>query len=230
MDDYLSIAKTDLSGSGIVQCKAGHHLCKPCWRRLQPRICPNCRVDMSEPVPLRVLEDEVKDYPADCKWRGCISAGLTLGTKMEHDGACSQKLLPCGCGFSGTLSALTEHRKQCIKYHLTPLTHEVSQLRRDNQILKNQLIVDRANQQAEEKSMKQGIAECREAMLSINNLDMQNMQAVRRRIHRLEARLATPDPATRSEAAIGNQGELMMGVVTSASAPQPRSFLGFRLS
>ena len=230
MDDYLSIARIKLSDFGIVQCKAGHHLCKPCWRKLQPRICPNCCVDMSEPVPLRVLEDEVKGYPADCKWGGCCSVGLTLGTKMEHEGACSQKLLPCGCGFSGTISALIEHRKQCINYHLIPLNHEVSQLRRDNQILKNQLIVDRQKYQAEQESMKKDIAEYRRAMLTTNDLDIQNMQAVRRRIHRLEARLATPDPATQAEAATGNQGELMMGVVTSASAPQPRSFLGFRLS
>ncbi|KAL3151217.1 hypothetical protein ABBQ38_013058 [Trebouxia sp. C0009 RCD-2024] len=129
-DDYLSIARRHLSGFGILQCRNGHHLCKQCWSKLPEHKCPTCRVDMSEPVPLRVLEDDVRGHKASCRWAGCRQGGLTLGTKREHEMTCSQKLLSCVCGFRGISASQIVHQKACITHHLSPVQQEVHSLQK----------------------------------------------------------------------------------------------------
>ena len=93
---------------------------------------------MSEPVHVRVLEDDVKEHPAGCRWPGCPQTGLTLGMKTEHEETCSQKLLPCVCGkFSGILTSLEEHQKCCIKHHLSPLAQQVVRLQDENSVMQD---------------------------------------------------------------------------------------------
>ena len=135
-DDYLTIARQCISDFGIVQCNTGHDLCQPCWAKLHNYKCPTCRLDMSEPVHVRVLENDVKEHPAVCRWPGCLQVGLTLGMKTEHEETCSQKLLPCVCGkFSGIHTSLEEHQKSCIKHHLSPLAQQVVQLQQENRVM-----------------------------------------------------------------------------------------------
>lgn len=126
--DYLSIARRCISGFGILQCMEGHHLCKPCWEKLQHKNCPTCRADMCKPVIVRVLEDDVKEHAADCKWQGCRQRGLTLGTKRDHEHACSQRVVSCVCGFEGIYASKKEHQKNCIKHHLKPLHKKVDSM------------------------------------------------------------------------------------------------------
>lgn len=123
----MTIATRCMSVFGIVQCRNGHHICRPCWGNLQHSICPTCRVDMSEDNTgrVRVLEDEVYSHPAQCKWPGCQHAGLTLGTKTEHERCCSQKLLSCVCGFTAISAEHKEHQNTCITYHVKPLEKEM---------------------------------------------------------------------------------------------------------
>lgn len=93
---------------------------------------------MSEPVHVRVLEDDVQQHPAGCKWPGCLKVGLTLGMKAEHEATCSQKLLPCVCGkFSGILPLLEEHQQCCIKHHLSPLAQQVVHLQQENSVMRD---------------------------------------------------------------------------------------------
>lgn len=93
---------------------------------------------MSEPVHVRVLEDDVKHHPAGCRWPGCRTIGLTLGMKVEHEETCSQKLLPCVCGkFSGILTSLEEHQQFCIKHHLSPVAQQVLQLQQENSVMQD---------------------------------------------------------------------------------------------
>ena len=128
MTDYLSIARRCISGFGIFQCIEGHHLCKPCWEKLQGKKCPICRTDMCKPVIVRVLEDDVKEHPADCKWEGCRQRGVTLGTKREHEHACGQRVVSCVCGFKGIHELKIDHQKNCIKHHLKPLRQKVDSM------------------------------------------------------------------------------------------------------
>ena len=62
----------ELPAGEVHQCLEGHCYCVDCWRRLQPRRCPECR----DPIPLRnrsrAQEARVAALPAVCRTTATI--------------------------------------------------------------------------------------------------------------------------------------------------------------
>ena len=93
----------ELPAGEVHQCFEGHCYCIDCWRRLQPRRCPECR----DPIPLRnrsrAQEARVAALPAVCDHCDQVT---TRGAMAEHLRVCQQRPTTCaaaaaGCGLEG---------------------------------------------------------------------------------------------------------------------------------
>ena len=93
----------ELPAGEVHQCFEGHCYCIDCWRRLQPRRCPECR----DPIPLRnrsrAQEARVAALPAVCDH---CEQTTTLGAMAEHLSVCQQRptaraAAAAGCGWEG---------------------------------------------------------------------------------------------------------------------------------
>ena len=79
----------ELPAGEVHQCFEGHCYCVDCWRRLQPRRCPECR----DPIPLRNRsrdrEARVAALPAVCVH---CDQTTTHGGMAEHLRTCQQRV------------------------------------------------------------------------------------------------------------------------------------------
>ena len=82
----------ELPAGEVHQCLEGHCYCVDCWRRLQPRRCPECR----DPIPLRNRsrdrEARVAELPDVCVH---CDQTTTRGAMAEHLRACQQRPTTC---------------------------------------------------------------------------------------------------------------------------------------
>jgi len=82
----------ELPAGEVHQCFEGHCYCVDCWRRLDPRRCPECR----DPIPLRnrsrAQEARVAALPAVCDH---CDHTTTRGAMAEHLRACQQRPTTC---------------------------------------------------------------------------------------------------------------------------------------
>ena len=82
----------ELPAGEVHQCFEGHCYCVDCWRRLDPRRCPECR----DPIPLRnrsrAQEARVAALPAVCDQ---CDHTTTRGAMAEHLRACQQRPITC---------------------------------------------------------------------------------------------------------------------------------------
>ena len=105
----------ELPAGEVHQCFEGHCYCIDCWRRLQPRRCPECR----DPIPLRnrsrAQEARVAALPAVCDH---CEQTTTLGAMAEHLSVCQQRptaraAAAAGCGWEGMAAGHAAHEKTC---------------------------------------------------------------------------------------------------------------------
>ena len=97
----------ELPAGEVHQCFEGHCYCIDCWRRLQPRRCPECR----DFIPLRnrsrAQEARVAALPAVCDHCDQVT---TRGAMAEHLRVCQQRPTTCaaaeaGCSLEGMAPA-----------------------------------------------------------------------------------------------------------------------------
>ena len=90
----------ELPAGEVHQCFEGHCYCVDCWRRLDPRRCPECR----DPIPLRnrcrAQEARVAALPAICDH---CDHTTTRGAMAEHLRACQQRPTTCTAAAKGLL-------------------------------------------------------------------------------------------------------------------------------
>jgi hypothetical protein len=93
----------ELPAGEVHQCYEGHCYCIDCWRRLDPRRCPECR----DLIPLRnrsrAQEARIAALPAVCDH---CDQTTTRGAMAEHLRSCQQRPITCsaaaaGCGLEG---------------------------------------------------------------------------------------------------------------------------------
>lgn len=138
-EDYGDIARQS-STFGILLCQDGHDMCKDCWHKLSHKRCPECRVSMHRPTPVRVLEQEIRSRPVTCKWAGCRCDGLTVETISKHEEECLHKIDKCIClEFEGDKSGLELHQKMCLKHHMQPVLARVAVLEVEMSRLKQEM-------------------------------------------------------------------------------------------
>ena len=103
----------ELPAGEVHQCLEGHCYCVDCWRRLQPRRCPECR----DPIPLRnrsrAQEARVAALPAVCDH---CDQTTTRGAMAEHLRACQQRPIACTAAakqpLAGRVRALDEEEEE----------------------------------------------------------------------------------------------------------------------
>ena len=56
----------DVPPEEVRQCVNGHCVCARCWERIRsrPRPCPECRVEMPEPIRSRAQELRIREFKA----------------------------------------------------------------------------------------------------------------------------------------------------------------------
>jgi hypothetical protein len=99
----------------VHQCNEGHCYCADCWKRLDPRRCPECR----QPVPLVNRNRAVERAIAALAW-SCEHCGVatTRGAKAAHLSTCPQLPTACtgaaaGCAWAGVLAGQAAHEAAC---------------------------------------------------------------------------------------------------------------------
>jgi len=109
--------------SEVLQCCAGHILCRVCYNRVcheeQPK-CPTCRepLDLLKPIQNKIAEESIARLRVSCPNDGC-SVSLTRGSLSQHLASeCAFRTLSCkygplGCKWSGFASALPKHEDRC---------------------------------------------------------------------------------------------------------------------
>ena len=65
----------------VHQCHEGHCYCVNCWRRLDPRRCPECRLPLPEANRNRAAERAIAALEASCKHCGEVT---TRGAMAAH--------------------------------------------------------------------------------------------------------------------------------------------------
>ena len=103
----------ELPAGEVHQCFEGHCYCVDCWRRLDPRRCPECR----DPIPLRnrcrAQEARVAALPAICDH---CDHTTTRGAMAEHLRACQQRPITCTAAakqpLAGRVRALDEEEEE----------------------------------------------------------------------------------------------------------------------
>lgn len=134
-----------LPNGEVHQCNEGHTVCIDCWRRIEPRCCPECRQLLPQSNRCRAAERAIAALDTTCEHCG----DATKRGEMEaHLRACPQRHSACaaaaaGCGWEGVASEQGAHEMACpfaICWRMVePLRSECKELRAQNVRLQRQV-------------------------------------------------------------------------------------------
>ena len=134
-----------LPNGEVHQCNEGHTVCIDCWRRINPRACPECRQLLPQSNRCRAAERAIAALDTTCEHCG---ETVTRGQMEEHLNACPQRRSACaaaaaGCGWEGWASERGAHEKACpfaiCLRMVEPLRSECEQLRAQNERLQRRV-------------------------------------------------------------------------------------------
>ena len=124
-----------LPNGEVHQCNEGHTVCIDCWRRIDPRCCPECRQLLPQSNRCRAAERAIAALDAACEHCG---EATKRGEMAAHLRACPQRHSGCaaaaaGCGWEGVASELGAHEMACpfaiCLRMVEPLRSECKELR-----------------------------------------------------------------------------------------------------
>ena len=100
----------------VHQCNEGHCCCLSCWRRLNPRRCPECRQPIQNSCRNRDREARIAALQATCNY---CSKATTHDTRAAHLLVCPQRPRGCvgaagGCGWLGMAAEEAGHEAVCL--------------------------------------------------------------------------------------------------------------------
>ena len=134
-----------LPNGEVHQCNEGHTVCIDCWRRINPRACPECRQLLPQSNRCRAAERAIAALDTTCEHCG---ETVTRGQMEEHLQACPQRRSACaaaaaGCEWEGWASERAAHEKACpfavCLRMVEPLRSECEQLRAENERLQRRV-------------------------------------------------------------------------------------------
>ena len=134
-----------LPNGEVHQCNEGHTVCIDCWRRINPRACPECRQLLPQSNRCRAAERAIAALDTTCEHCG---ETVTRGQMEEHLHACPQRWSTCaaataGCQWEGWASERAAHEKACpfaiCLRMVEPLRSECEQLRAENERLQRRV-------------------------------------------------------------------------------------------
>ena len=134
-----------LPNGEVHQCNEGHTVCIDCWRRINPRACPECRQLLPQSNRCRAAERAIAALDTTCEHCG---ETVTRGQMEEHLNACPQRRTACaaaaaGCEWEGWASERGAHEKACpfaiCLRMVEPLRSECEQLRAQNERLQRRV-------------------------------------------------------------------------------------------
>ena len=134
-----------LPSGEVHQCNEGHTVCIDCWRRINPRCCPECRQLLPQSNRCRAAERAIAALDTTCEHCG---EATKRGEMEAHLRACPERHSACvaaaaGCGWEGAASEHVAHAMGCpfaICWRMVePLRSECKELRAQNERLQRQL-------------------------------------------------------------------------------------------
>ena len=164
----------------VHQCNEGHCYCVDCWNRLDPRRCPECRLE----VPLlvnrcRAAERAIAALEASCDHCGEATTRGAMAAHLPSARVCPQRPNFCaaaaGCRWKGLAAEQAAHEAACpfaiCQRMMAPLQAQNQQVQAQNQQLQVQCT---------------GLlSECQELRALVAPLQAQN-QELRGRVRALE--------------------------------------------
>ena len=166
----------------VHQCNEGHCCCVGCWKRLDPRRCPECRQPLPQANRNRAAERAIAALEWSCEHCG---EATTRGAKAAHLFACPQWPTTCaardaGCDWAGVRVEQAAHESGCT---FVICQRMMAPLQARNQQLQWEC---------------HGLQELRARVEALEPLQAQNKQ-LQRQVAALQQRVAAPSDAEVAE-------------------------------
>lgn len=134
-----------LPNGEVHQCNEGHTVCIDCWRRINPRCCPECRQLLPQSNRCRAAERAIAALDTTCEHCG---ETVPRGQIEAHLHACPKRRSACaaaaaGCDWEGWASECGAHEMACpiavCLRMVEPLRSECNELRAQNERLQRRV-------------------------------------------------------------------------------------------